>query len=217
MFTRSVPAAAAESVQTHQFIRTTVRGDKVGREFTLTSRKFDMVATSSVEYTAGGADLLYVDARTQDIRSYDTEGKLRRIIRTRDVPASITAAQAQSRMSGSIPRNVSAAERDERMARMKARPYASTWPAYLTVKTDPTGRTWVEDYPVPSVSMGRWTAFDRDGRMIGRLILGTLPGDVRPPQVISFGDHVVLLRRRDADGAAYLSVYAIESVNASRP
>lgn len=216
LFTRSVPAAATEPVQTHQFFRTTARGEKVGREFTLTSRRFDMVSSMGVDYTAGGADLLYADARTQDIRSYNSEGKLRRIIRTRDVPAAVTAAQAESRMTGSIPNNVSAAEREERMARMKARPYASTWPTYLTVKSDPAGRTWAEDYPVPSVSMGRWTAFDRDGRMIGRLMLGTLPGDARPPQVISFGENVVLLRRRDTDGAAYLSVYAIDAVDAPK-
>ncbi len=64
--------------------------------------------------------------------------------------------------------------------------------------------------------MGRWTAFDRNGRMIGRLMLGTLPGDARPPQVISFGENVVLLRRRDTDGAAYLPVYAIDAVDAPK-
>ena len=46
-------------------------------------------------------------------------------------------------------------------------------------------------------------SIDAEGKLLGRLVVG------EQMEVIAFGANDVLLRRRDADGAAHLAVYEI--------
>lgn len=215
-FSRMVPAAATDSVQPVELFRTRLDGSKVGRDLSFTSRKFDMITSSGAIYTAGGAHLLYVDARDNQIRLYDAQGKLARIVRTADPILPVTNEQAEARMLGSIPRDVPAAERQQRIDLMRSRGHAASWPGYEMLQSDPAGRIWALDKFMVSGQQLAWTAFDAEGRLLGRLALSPLPGEQRPPQVIAFGDDAVLVRRRDSDGAAYLSLFPLERVSATR-
>ena len=121
----------------------------------------------------------------------------------------MSAADVERRLSMTIPKNVSDAERSSRMDRMRAMPHAASWPAYAGVLVDPTGRMWVEDYRTTYPAPDGWTAFDPSGRLIGRLVIPMPAAGARPLEVISFGVDEVLVRRSDSDGAAHLTIYPV--------
>ncbi len=155
----------------------------------------------------------YGNPSTSEVRVYDPEGKLVRIVRSSDVPDRITPWETEQRLGMTIPRNVSAAERTARMNRMRAMPHSSTWPAYMRMHVDPAGQIWLEDYPVVLPSSGAWTAFDSTGRLVGRVVIPASPKDMVPPEVIDFGRGNVLVRRIDTDGASWLTVYPLVPVH----
>ena len=86
-----------------------------------------------------------------------------------------------------------------------------TYPAYFTVLVDPDGRLWVQDGSPRRTDRDGWTAFDSNGRLIGRLELPRMIGQ-RPAAVVNFGVNEVQVRQQDADGFYHLVFYPIQSV-----
>ena len=78
-----------------------------------------------------------------------------------------------------------------------------TMPAYGELRTDRTGRLWVQETLVPPDTIGRFTAFDRDGRMLGTI---TLPPSFR---VLEFGDDYVLGVAKDELEVEQLRLYRL--------
>jgi hypothetical protein len=153
---------------------------------------------------------------SSEVRVYNLDGRLVRIVRSHDLPIPITDAEAEAQMRSTIPRNVSDAERQARMDRMRAMQRASTWPLYRGVLVDAGGRIWVQDYSTTRQNGDTWTAFDSTGRMIGKLSLPA-PSEQRPRlEVLAFGLDDVLVRRYDADRATYLTIYPIVRVDDRR-
>ncbi len=172
-------------------------------------RTIDFVTRSEVVVVAAGQRLYYGDGTSSELKVYDTTGTLLSIIRSADPSLPITEKEKERRLARTIPKNVSGSERAARLERLRARPHAFTWPAYGRVHLTPRGTLWIEDYQGPNSAEPGWTAFDSTGRMLGRLMLPTPARGRRSLDVISFGDTQVLIRSRDVDRAAFLTLYPI--------
>jgi len=177
-----------------------------------TTAPLDMVTQREMTFVASGERLYFAEGVANEIRAYDMFGKLREIFRTGDPILPITSAEAETRMASTIPTNVSTAERNERMSRMRGQSYAKSWPAYSRVHVTPTGQLWIQDYRSKYPAPDGWTAYDADGTLVGRLIFPASTATARAPEVISFGRSDVLLRTRDDEGAAHLMVYPLVRV-----
>lgn len=173
---------------------------------------FDMVTQVEPPILARGQRVYIGDAFSSEIRVYTPAGKLTTIIRSADPQVRITPAQVEERMRSTIPMGTPSGEVAQRLARMRARPHAETWPTYRDVKVDPRGTIWVQDYTTEYPRPDGWTAFGADGRMIGRLVIPAPAAGRRRMDVIAFGVNEVLVRRSDEDGFAHLTVYPIQSV-----
>ena len=138
------------------------------------------------------------DGATSEIRVYRADGRLVQIIRSADTPQRITQADVDRVLSGRSPP----------AAREMWRP--ETFPAFSRFLVDPDGRLWVCDDVPPRRSPDResWTAFDANGRMIGRLEVPRKMG-TKAVSVLAFGANEVQLAERDDDGFYHLTFYPI--------
>jgi hypothetical protein len=183
----------------------------------IAGRSSDWVTQHSSVAVAAGQRLYYGDGSTSQIQIYGLTGKLIGIVRSDDALIRISDADVEKRLRLYIPPNVSASERTERTARMRAMPHTDTWPAYGNFHVDATGRLWVQEYRMVYPAPDGWTAFDSTGRLIGRLVVpGPRKGEMSF-EVIDFGIDDILVRRRDAEGAAHLTVYPILRIDGRGP
>jgi hypothetical protein len=165
-----------------------------------------------------GDRVIVADPTFNRLAVYNASGagpvRLSTLIRTADVNAKITDAEHEAQLAMTIPNNVSADERRQRMERMRTIPRAESWPAFGRVYVEPTGNLWLADYQRNYPGSVGYTRFDREGRMTGRLVLapGTGPGLEARTEVIGFAADRILVRRWDSDGATYLRVYPIVPV-----
>ena len=141
--------------------------------------------------------ILAGDGRTTEFGVYTTTGKLVRIVRWKDPLVAVTEEMARQ----AAPQPV----RGSGTPSPPPRPTSATLPAYRSIKVDPVGRIWVQDYKRP-VEMPGWTVFDRSGALLGRV---TIPNLGTYLDLVSVGRDQVTLRWRDADGAAHLSFHAL--------
>lgn len=176
---------------------------------TFSTPPFDMITMVGSSTVAWGNSLYDGDPFTSQIRVHDALGTLRRIIRTADRGDRITDSEAEQRMAMTIPTNVTAAERKSRMDMMRARPHASAWPVFFTIKLAADGTIWVLDYKRKYPSPDVWTAIDSTGRILGRLQFPPVPERTISPQVLSFGRDYVMLRRFDPDGATSIGIFPL--------
>jgi hypothetical protein len=182
----------------------------------LASAPFDMVSMTEATIQPFGNQVWYGNGLDQEVRVYDAKGALRRIIRTDDAPVRITDAEAEQRMSSTIPNNVSAAERNTRMTRMKAMPHATHWPAFARLIVGSDGKLWMQHFRSEYPSEDVWTAFDSTGRLVGNLVLPAPTREARM-DVQAFGANDVLVRRFDENRATYLSIYPLNPVGGRKP
>ena len=167
------------------------------------------------------------DGATSEIRIHRSDGRLTHIIRTADPPQRITAEDVERELRGSPP-----------AVRNQWRP--DTYPTYQLFMVDPEGRLWVRDFIPQPQRGGRigWTAFDINGRLIGRLEVPSMisstgslsapfvippftprrdpyaprrsfPPGVSVASVAGFGANDVQIWWQDDDGFAHLSFYPI--------
>jgi hypothetical protein len=129
------------------------------------------------------------------------------IVRSADPLQPISAAELDEQMMRTIPSNTSPDEVRQRMDRMRSMPTDKVWPAHRNVALDDGGRLWVQDFNKDYAGAHGWTAFDRDGRMIGRLLM---PAVTRRFDVIGFAKDQVIVMRADEDDAKHISVYALK-------
>jgi hypothetical protein len=134
------------------------------------------------------------DGVTSEIRIYHSDGRLTHIIRTADTPRRLTAAEVEQALSRQTP----AFQEIARVWRPQA------YPTFGTFAVDAVGRLWIQDGPPRRADRDGWTAFDVDGRVLGRLEVPRMI-DGRPYSVAAFGENEVQVRWYDADGFAHLS------------
>lgn len=199
---------------TRHLFRVRLDGTDVATLGSIVGRGTDMITQAQVTLVASVTRFYYGDGTRTEIPVFQlpaAELKPVLSIRTADRAIPISAAEAEQRMAGTIPNNVSAAERTARMDRMKAIPRAASWPTFDRIHVDPEGNLWVADYLRTWPSPTGYSKFDVNGRLVGRLVVPA-PTEDGSFQVISFGVNDVLIRRQDEDGAAHLTVYPIVPV-----
>jgi hypothetical protein len=189
-------------------------GKPVGGRITRSGVPFDEIIMFIASSAAGGKHVHFGSGERSEIEVWDREGRLVRLIRTADPMREITRAEREAGSRSGYPLGVSPAEVKAHQQEVFDRSTATAWPAYDRFMVDGTGRLWVQDYRRPPERRAalRWTSFDAEGRISGRLEIPAPPDGDRPWQVIAFGDGDVLIRTRDADGGAWLGVYRIEPV-----
>jgi hypothetical protein len=166
--------------------------------------QFSMFLLSEASVTVSGNEFAEADPARSQVAVYDTAGKLVRIVRTADPVARITATEASEMKPLAYGMGPGARPTSDF-------PKPETWPAFRAVKSDPSGRLWIEDYPRRRTDPQVWTGFDRTGRMLGNVIF---PAAVNrgDPRVIAFTADGVVMVREDADGARHLSTYLLVPV-----
>ncbi len=85
-------------------------------------------------------------------------------------------------------------------------PRPTEWPSYGRIYVDPGGRLWVQDTPKSRNDPLLWTAFDRDGKMLGKFLMSASTSRA-DPRVMSFTEDGVQIRREDSDGALHVMTY----------
>lgn len=97
-----------------------------------------------------------------EIRSYDADGTLRRLVRRRHDPQVPTQADLDAHVEGLLA-NVPPAERPLQAASAARLPLVDAYPAYASVEADARGRLWVEEYRPHGEGPRAWTVFDGRG------------------------------------------------------
>lgn len=143
-----------------------------------------------------------------EIMGYAGDGRLTTIVRAVDPVEPITTAQRNVAIESTIPTRVSAAERAERVAEGRSRPGRPTWPAFLRLAADPSGRLWIRLWPRPESPAETWVAVDATGKVVGRLVMPIVTGS-RPPWVEAFGIKDIVIGHLDADGATHFTLYPL--------
>jgi hypothetical protein len=145
---------------------------------------------------------LYVgDGTTYDIQAYDRSGSLKRIIRVRQPPRSVTAAiidrsrRAQSRIYSPRGPRVD--------PKVPSALFPKWMPAYAAFRVDGAQRLWVQEYPAPGDRQARWNVFDRSGALIATAVT---PIDV---EVVSIDTAHLIAIWRDEFDVEYLRIYSL--------
>jgi hypothetical protein len=199
----------------HRLTRLRSDGSIVNVVGTFPGPALDFVTMVGPAVAASGDRLYYGDPFTGEIRVYDPLGALRRIVRTADRGDSITSEEAEQRMDRTIPLNVTGDERKARMDRMRSRPYARNWPVFSRLDVGTDGTIWVQDFRKASQTPVAWTAIDSTGRIVGRLVFPAVPERTIGPDILSFGNDYVMLRRFDADRRSSIAIYPLVKLEGS--
>ena len=137
-----------------------------------------------------------------EIRSWNREGRLVRVLRRTIDPVPVTAADVGRYKAGQLARARSDNQRRELERTLAETPYPDRMPALGHVRVDDDGSLWVQDFSPWTDEPTHWTVFDDDGRPIGRVhlparftlhqigsdfVLGTSAGELDVQQVVVYG------------------------------
>lgn len=197
---------------THIVTRWRLDGTFVDTIGTFDAGPFDMATQREARVFAGGDRVGFADARGEILLETMGAKRNQMILRSADPLQRITDAEREERWKSTIPRNTPPDEVRERMDRMRSMPGDKNWPAHRRVTFDDDGRLWVQDFNKAYFDEHGWTAFDKSGRIIGRLII---PKATKRFEIIGFAKDRIIVMRADEDDAVHISVYAIKSVAGS--
>ena len=144
-----------------------------------------------------------------EIRAFDHDGTLRRIVRRDHDPVVPTSAHEEAdfeRRIAGLPEE----ERAERRRRMRERdeevPLPETFPAFETALADATAHLWVREYDIPGEETPdpAWSVFDPDGRILGFV---ETPAGL---SVFEIGEDYILGLATDDLGVEFVQVWSLE-------
>jgi hypothetical protein len=174
---------------------------------------FDPLLSNEPAIRAWGQKLYFGNGLTHDIHVFTAGGRLSGIIRTSDSLRPITPDEREKLQPTAYRAGSTEAERKADAARIQAASKTKNWPTHKRMFVDLSGRLWVEDWaPFSATGGGAWTAFDVDGRLLGRLVIPGAPSREKAVYVVQFGRDEVFLRRFDDDGAIHLTAYPLVPV-----
>ena len=156
--------------------------------------------SSQATIAAHGDRFFSGDPRAHEVKVHNMDGRLIAIYRTADRIAAVTAAEAEAMQSpavgaGSGARNSST-----------TRPKPTHWPAYAAIRTDASGRLWVREYHKAPREPHIWTAFDRDGRMLGKFRIDE-QSSYADPFLLAFTAGGAALHTEDTNGAPHVVLF----------
>ena len=110
-----------------------------------------------------------------EIRSYDSEGALRGIVRGTGPAIRLTPAARQDGIERALDGTAEGIDLEERRRRLEALDFPEHEPILSQVAVDREGRIWMAPF-----SGTRWTIFDEDGAFVARI---ELPERTRPLEI----------------------------------
>ena len=138
-----------------------------------------------------------------EIRSYGSDGTVRRILRWDDVTREVTAADRREWIEESLS-GVEDPEQERRI-RLLGRDHAAEHiPPYQTLLSDRLGLLWLRRYLTPGEQVPRYLVFDREGRGLG---VTSVPAGAEP---LDIGSDYMLARRFDELDVEYVELYRVE-------
>ncbi len=162
-------------------------------------------------YTEVVGDRIYIgDSQDASVRVLDGSGKLTRVIRWRAPRTRVTNELLERRVRASVPKDAPRSVVDERIAAFRMQPVPDLLPAFLQMQVDPSGRIWLEDYPLEARSAW-WTVLDRDGSLLGRVEIPRIADARRSvtPLIVEVLQDRIALSWKDDDGAVHLGYFAL--------
>lgn len=194
---------------THVVTRWRLDGAFVDTIGTFDAGPFDPATRREAGVFAGGDRVGFADARGEILLETIGAKRSQMILRTADALQRITDAEREERWRSTIPRNTPPDEVRARMDRMRSMQGDKNWPAHRRVDFDDDGRLWVQDFNKEYFAEHGWTAFDRSGRIVGRVII---PKTTKRFEIIGFAKDRIIVMRADEDDAVHISVYALKAV-----
>lgn len=177
-----------------EYLRIHADGTVVGSLGWLPRSLLDAAVSYYVQVFYAGGRVYVADPRRFEIKSYDTLGTLRQIVR---VTEPLPLAQQQSAIPARAGRSpVRVVEPGT------ARSMNVTRAAFGQVLVDPQRRLWIGG----ESDWSSWIVLDSDGSIAARLRL-TMPSPNMAPYIVSVGNDFLVVKRRDEDGALHLSFF----------
>ena len=180
-----------------QFIETARDGDNF--MVSVTSPPFGRTTVLEVH----GTQFCFGSSDTYEIRCFQQDGTLTRVVRRAVSNRTVTADDLESLKQQEL---ADADDENSRRAterRFEEMPVAGTMPAYDGLAIDAAGNLWVREYAFIDGLERRWTVFDTSGRMLGDV---TFPANFGVTQI---GEDFVLGVWRDDLEVEHVRLYEL--------
>ena len=144
-----------------------------------------------------------------EIRAFDADGTLRRIVRRDHEVIARTASHVDAYIEDRVTREPERLRADRRRTlreRYEGIPLPETHPAFVTAIADALDHLWVQEYRLPGEGDAAplWTIFDPQGRVLG---LVETPAGVT--DIYEIGDNHILGRATDDLGVEYVQAWPL--------
>ena len=116
--------------------------------------------------TIWGALAVVAPTDRYELRAYESDGTLVKIIRRDHESRSPTQAELDAELTGRYA-DLPEARRAPLLAETAEMPLVEFFPAFEALQPDPLGHLWVQEYRYPGQDRNVWTVFDADGRVQG--------------------------------------------------
>ena len=120
----------------------------------------------SVLTTVWGALAVVATNDRYEIRAYDLDGKLARIVRRDHELRAPTQAELDAALAAEYA-DRSAEDRARLLSQNEGMTLVESYPAFSALQSDPLGYLWVREYDLPGQDGNLWTVFDAEGRVQG--------------------------------------------------
>lgn len=157
------------------------------------------------------ADLVIVTPSDRyEIRAFEPDGTLARIVRMEHARRSPTAAHVEAFIEARVS-EASVSRREQVRRHHGAAPVAEYFPAFSSVLSDRLGHLWVEEFDVPGDGQDAvlWTVFDPEGHVLG--LVETPQG----LQIYEIGEDYLLGSMEDELGLDYIQLWALNRTGTS--
>ena len=155
--------------------------------------------------TTAWGDLAAIgDTETYEIKAYRSDGSLARIVR-RDHETRIPTQTEQDEAFRDRFAGLPEEDREPRMAVAADVPLVESFPAYSRLRGDALGNLWVGEFKLPGAQYEGtlWTAFDREGRVLGFV---ATPGGLG---ILEIGEDYILGSTTDEMDVEYVQLWEL--------
>jgi hypothetical protein len=145
----------------------------------------------------------YASGDRWEIRSFDSSGELRRILRLSRDPLPVRAPDLEARIQEEIAELSDPSEAPEVRAAFDEMPVPAVMPAMAGIQVDGRGYLWVEGYPRPGDEASLYDVLDPEGELVGKI---SLPSGL---QILEIGEDYLMALYRDELEVEYLRIHRL--------
>lgn len=171
---------------------------------------------SRAELLAGRSDgsVIAAEGPTFEHRQYSPGGRLRRIVRTKDIVDSLTASEAGEILARRLGQDVPPARRRALEDQALGTAARLAVPAYHRMNVDEAGRVWLAGPRLVAGQLETWTVFDSTGSLLGRADPNLLPDLPRGRRLLlKWTSAEVVVGYYDEDGAFHVRATPYRLIN----